>query len=193
MKRIMCISLILILLTPITSFAKQTAFSGSGDDVISIGSIKDGYVFYIEGNAQGNHFAIKAYDQKSNYLELLVNTTDSYKGITMDPSLETTMLEINASGSWKIELLPLSSLDMITPGQPYSGRGDTVLLLNSGGSIARIKGNSSENHFAVRSYSSTRTDLLVNTTDRYEGNVMLRSDPFILEIKAVGDWSIDIN
>lgn len=193
MKKIICISLALILLIPFTSFAKQTVFSGSGDDVISIGSIKDGYVFYIEGNTQENHFAIKAYDQKGDYLELLVNTTDSYKGITMDPSLETTMLEINASGSWKLELLPLSSLDMIIPGQLYSGRGDTVLLLNSGGSIARIKGNSSENHFAVRSYSSTRTDLLVNTTDRYEGNVMLRSDPFILEIKAVGDWSIDIN
>jgi hypothetical protein len=35
-------------------------------------------------------------------------------------------------------------------------------------------------------------DLLVNTTDPYEGTVPLASDTGVIEFEAVGPWSIEV-
>lgn len=31
---------------------------------------------------------------------------------------------------------------------------------------------------------------MVNTTDKYNGNVMIKGDPIIIEITAEGEWTI---
>ena len=45
---------------------------------------------------------------------------------------------------------------------------------------------------AVKSYGMNGNELMVNTTDTYSGTVMVKGEPFMLVITAVGDWSITL-
>lgn len=168
-------------------------YTGAGDDVISIEPLEGIWVLTITGNSGAHHFAVKGYDDASNYTELFVNTTEPYVGTTLDPSLSTTMLEITASGDWTIELRSVYEMETISAGQSISGTGDTVMLVSSPGKTATISGNADSHHFAVKSYGFTADDLMVNTTDPYEGKVMLKGDPFLITVDSEGDWTIALN
>lgn len=167
-------------------------YSGTGDDVIKIEKPEDGpLLLYIKGNSSSRHFAVLGYDDNDNRTQLFVNTTDSYEGITLDPGGTTTMLEVNATGSWTIETRSVRSARVLeTPGR-ISGNGDEVIQVEGAASTASVKGNPNARHFAVRGYSPM-PDLMVNTTDIYEGKVRVSRGTFILEIIAVGNWEIEL-
>lgn len=164
-------------------------YTGSGDDVVTLDPFEGVWIMEITGNDQGRHFAVSGYDASGNSTELFVNTTDPYHGIVMDPYLKTETLEISATGDWKVEVKSAFELDTIASGETYSGSGDSVLLVMSSGKTAHIAGNADGRHFAVIAYGDSG-DLLVNTTDPYDGKVMIKNDPVILVINAEGDWSI---
>lgn len=167
-------------------------YEGSGDDVIDIEKTEEGpIILYIEGNQGGGHFAVKGFASDDKSTELFVNTTDSYSGTTLDPSGETILLEISSNGSWRIESQSARSMRMVESPGMIEGTGDEVVLVQGNTSKANITGNAAGSHFAVRGYNPS-SNLLVNTTDVYEGTVRMDSDTFLLEITAVGDWSIDL-
>lgn len=165
-------------------------YTGNGDDVITLAPFDGVFVFHITGNSSKHHFAVKGYDSNGENTGLFVNTTSAYDGITIDPKQETTTLEVNASGDWIIEVQSINKMETISSGETLSGSGDTVIVVSSYGSTATISGNAGNNHFAVKSYGRKRDKLLVNTTEVYEGTVMLSGEPIVLEIDAVGEWSI---
>jgi len=125
----------------------------------------------------------------------LILTTEPYEGIRPLDFMNnewTARFEVKASGSWTIEVLPLSSLEMLTIPGTKNGEGDYVFgIIGGTPDIAKIKGNSSSRYFAVLSYGNDK-DLLVNTTDPYEGEVILDSKTILFEVKAVGKWSIEV-
>lgn len=174
--------------------AETIVFSGAGDDVIDIPLLDYFYVFHISGNKDAHHFSVKSYDSAGNYNELLVNTTDPYDGVTYDMAQNAVLLEISAVGEWTIELVDAATLKDVAAGSSISGSGDAVFLV-SGGKTADIKGNANASHFAVKSFSGygDYLDLLVNTTDPYEGKVMLKDAPRLIVVTADGDWSITVN
>lgn len=176
-------------LTPTVS----NIYTGNGDDVIEIELLPEISVFQITGNADDMHFAVKGYDTDGNSTGLFVNTTDVYSGTVIDPTQETTLLEISATGDWKVEVSSIYSQQMISIGDTISGSGDEILLIKNYGKTASIVGNASEYHFAVKTYGAKGNDLLVNTTDPYDGKVMLNDEPVIMEITAVGEWSVTLN
>ncbi|RKM55280.1 hypothetical protein D6853_11210 [Butyrivibrio sp. X503] len=200
-KRVICVPLIVTMIfivfggsahaTEAKTVAEASVYEGSGDSVIELEDRTDAWVLYVKGNSSGRHFSVKGYNEDGNGTELFVNTTDKYEGITLDPSLSTTILEISATGDWHIEQRSIFTLDIVQAGDIYTGSGDSVLLVASYGKTAKITGNKSERHFAVKSYGSSRNSLLVNTTDKYEGTVMMKGEPMMIEIKAVGDWTIE--
>jgi len=167
-------------------------YSGSGDDVIEIETLPEAWVFYVKGNAEDRFFSVKGYDENGNSTELFVATTDIYEGTTIDPQQETVMLEVSASGAWTIEVRSIYDQDMIRQGETYSGTGDDIILVYSSGTTASIQGNSAARFFAVKSYGD-RNNLLVATTDAYDGKVMLKGDPYLLEVSAQGSWSITLD
>lgn len=168
-------------------------YTGSGDDVIEVTPFADAlYVFEITGNADERYFAVESYDSQ-NKSDLLVNTTDKYSGITMDTGFDVAMLQVTATGDWQITQRSLYDMDVVEQGQTYSGTGDRIILVRGSGKTASITGNAGERYFSIQSYDSQgRGDLLVNTTDKYDGKVML-NDPIIFQVSAVGDWSITLN
>lgn len=169
--------------------------TGSGDDVLEIDSLDYYYAFRITGGAAGKHFAVTTYDANGNYSELLVNATGQYSGVTYDPSLNVGMIEVKATGEWTIEIVELLTLDIIEIGDTLTGTGDSVFSLLTAGKTATISGGAAGKHFAVTTYNGygQYNDLLVNTTDPYEGKVILEGDPVIAVVKATGDWSFTLN
>lgn len=168
-------------------------FTGTGDDVLELAPYDGIYVFYITGNAAGNHFSVTTYDENGNYGELLVNTTDPYIGMVLEEAQSAAMLEISATGDWKITQTSVYGFTPYKAGDTISGTGDGVFRVVNAGKTAQITGNSEGRHFAVHGYGATSSDLLVNTTDPYEGTVMLKCDPVLMTVNAVGEWSITLN
>lgn len=58
--------------------------------------------------------------------------------------------------------------------------------------MVSITGNKGGRHFGVTGYGDSDWDLMVNTTDPYEGTVRLpKGDFVVLEINAIGNWEIE--
>lgn len=168
-------------------------YSGSGDDVVVLDPFEGPYVFAISGNAEAHHFAVTAYDEDGDYLDLLANTTDPYQGTVIEDTFSTSTLEVKATGDWEIIQFSLYSLQALRTGMTAEGSGDEVFFVDAtDAKTATISGNKKKHHFAVKSYGWDRDNLMVNTTDPYEGTVMLKGDPFLFVVTATGDWSITL-
>lgn len=170
--------------------------SGSGDSIVDIEKLDKAMVVHIIGNKSSNHFAVINYDKEGERIELLVNTTEPYDGIRpldFENGEWTSRFEVNATGSWTIEVLPLSSLRILSVPGSIKGKGDEVfLLMGNIPDLAKITGNAKSSHFAVLGYNGGR-DLLVNTTEPYEGTVMLNKSTFIIEVIAIDNWAIEVS
>lgn len=165
-------------------------YTGSGDDVLSIEPPEVGPItLHITGNEGARHFAVESYDADGQWLDLLVNTTEPYQGVVLDLG-EAHELDISATGDWTIEVHPLRGATTVEIPGTIDGTGDYVFLLDGEPTIAHIIGNEAERHYAVETYNK-RWDLLVNTTDFYDGRVRVESDAVIVVVTAVGPWSIE--
>lgn len=171
---------------------ESISYTGSGDDVVEITLPDDRpWMLEIKGNSDSHHFAVKGYDENMGYTELFVNTTDPYSGFVIDPSLTTVLLEVSAEGNWEIIVHDLyANVPNVSEGEAISGFGDSVYEILSHGMTADISGNSDAHHFSVKTFGDSSNELLVNTTDPYEGTVMLKGNPFLLIINSESDWTI---
>lgn len=190
--------LFFFLLVQFAAYGVNT-YNGSGDDFIVIEKPDKGMpaLLVVKGNSRARHFSITSYDENRDYVDLLVNTTESYYGlvaIDLPNHTQTKYLEISAEGSWTIDVYHIGSAPKISIGNPVSESGDYVLWIEDEPVIAEITGNSSERHFSIISYDiyGNYGDLLVNTTSRYFGRVMIPKDTLLLNISAEGNWSIDL-
>lgn len=179
---------------------------GAGDDVVQIPELSGALVARIHGNPGGRHFAVETYDKFGNSASLLVNTTEPYMGIvpfnfdTYDmQDISGGLIEVKAYGEWSIEIVGLESLQSAQNSQVVGGYGDYVGYVNGSALTASVYGNEELRHFAVSAIgvdgNKTDSDLLVNTTSFYRGNVRLPSnkDGLVLIVKAVGAWAIGFN
>jgi hypothetical protein len=170
------------------------AFAGNGDSIVDVETSGPALV-HIVGNSSSRFFAVINYDANNEQIDLLVNTTDPYDGIRPLDFMEdeqTYRFEVKADGEWTIEVLPLSSIYKLEIPGEISGKGDYVFAIIGGTpDTAIINGNASSRYFGVFGYGD-RKDLLVNTTDPYNGTVLLSSDTFIIEVRAEDDWTINI-
>jgi hypothetical protein len=127
---------------------------------------------------------------------LRVNTSDPYNGIVgvdLGSKKNTIRLEIKAVGNWKIAVWHIGSAQKIKTYK--SGESDNVLWVEGEPSIAKIAGNKKSRHFSVTAYDKygNYQKLLVNTSKPYNGKVLLPKNVLLLQIKAVGDWTINLD
>lgn len=178
-----------------TPVPEPKAYSGTGDNVVDIekpGGQDQPVIAHIRGNAEGAHFAVKSFDDSGQLIDLLVNTTDPYEGVVpidFGRDERTTRLQITAAGDWQIEVRPLSTARRVSIPGSIEGIGDDVVIIDGDPDIAHITGNSDARHFAVIAYGDSY-GLLVNTTDPYDGRVVVDKDAVVLKVDAEGPWSI---
>lgn len=179
-----------------TPLPQPIHLSGSNDSIVDIDKWVGPAIIHIVANSESRHFAIMPHDE-NGMLDVLVNTTDPYDGIRpldFDENEHTTRFEINATGNWDIEIKPLVTAPHFSIPGLYQDSGDKVIILDGGTpDVARINGNAGGRHFAVLAYGARYGDVLVNTTDPYDGDVIVDVEMLILEIVATGPWSIDMS
>jgi len=173
--------------------------SGKGDDTVEIDTMGQIWIAHIKGNASGRYFSVVTYDSAGEHLDSLVETVDPYDGLRLIDFMATaqiTSFGVTATGEWSIELFPftreyLIPYVMTVPGT-VSGAGDTLVLL-SGESpdVATITGNAGARDFVVVGYGDS-LDVLIDTADPYAGTLVLDPNTILLEITAVGDWTIEV-
>ena len=178
-----------------TPAPEPKVYDGSGDSVVDIqkpDSSTPAAIAYITGNADSRFFAVIGFNATGTQTSLLVNTTDPYEGsVTLDFAQgdATTRLQVKSSGDWRIELRPIASARVVSAPGTATGSGDDVFIVSGTVDTARITGNSDSRFFAVLGYGKNR-NLLVNTTDPYDGTVVVAKDTQVIEVKAAGDWTI---
>jgi len=175
---------------------EPNVYESAGDDIIDIEKPEDELlaIMYVRGNEASRHFAINGYDAAGERTYLFVNTTDPYEGIVQlnvdSRRGDTTRLEVSGTGSWYIEIRSLRSARAASAPGKIIGEGDEVFLVEGELDTAFIVGNDAGRHFAIKGYNS-RGNLLVNTTDPYEGRVMVPSDISVIEVTGFGEWEIN--
>lgn len=177
--------------TPTTP-PEPIVLEGQGDSIVDVNKWEGPALVRVEGNAESRHFAVLTHG--GDYPDAIVNTTDVYRGVRLidfEDSL-TSRFEVNAEGGWRIEVLPLSEARVLVVPGMISGEGDEVLILDGVADLATIRGNEAERHFAVMTHGDRFPDAIVNTTDPYEGTVIVGSETTVLEVLAVGGWTIEV-
>ncbi len=178
-----------------TPVPQPLVYTGTGTNVIDIqkpGDPDGVAIVYVRGNAAGRYFGVESYGADGDQIDLLVNTTDPYEGIVlMDIRLDdqTTRLQVTAEGDWYIEVRPLTSARRITLPGTVTGTGDDVFIMDGDPDLAHVVGNADGRYFGVHAYGD-RSDLLVNTTDPFDGRVIVRRDAALMTVTAIGAWTI---
>jgi hypothetical protein len=177
----------------------HATYSGTGDDVVEISKPDEELpaLLVVTGNRKGRHFAVVARDDAGTRIGALVNTTEPYDGIVpidLPPRTNTTLLEISATGSWSIQLYSIGAAQKAEVPGTFEGEGDNVLWIEGEPSRAKIQGNTASRHFAVTAYdgNGNRLGAKVNTADPYSGSVIIPSETLLLQINAVGKWSVGL-
>lgn len=177
-----------------TPASEPITLSGSGDDIVDF--VKwEGAAIGIFTNSGSSNFIVKSFDQAGEYVDLLINTIGSYQGtvpIDFASDEQTSRFEIKSSGSWEVQILPLSAARTGAVPGVITGNSDDVVIL-TGGKPDLIKANSTgESNFIVWSFSSGGRDLIFNEIAPYSGTAMLDSSTIVLTISAEGDWSLEV-
>lgn len=177
-----------------THLPDPIVLTGSGDSVVDFENPFPVGIAHIIGNAASSYFGVTSYDVGGEMVDLLINTTEPYDGIVLLDvfDTQTTRFEIQAVGDWTIVVDSIFTARKLEVPGALEGKGDEVIFLTGATpDLANIKGNEQSSYFGVMSYGNYG-DLLVNSTDPYEGTVPMEPDSVILEFEAVGSWSIEV-
>jgi hypothetical protein len=166
-----------------------TVLTGAGDGEVELAKNAAGpAAVLISGNSASRYFAVRAVGTEDD----LVITLRPYQGVR---SLnwnggESTGFEVRATGSWRIEVLPLSAIPKFNGS--FNGDGDMVVHFTGDGSLAEIIGNAAGRYFHVRTLGPDGTDRLVNTAQKYSGSSQISGGPQFFEVQAIGPWTINV-
>lgn len=175
--------------------ADPAHYEGVGDDTISIEPPSDGpFLLEVSGNDEGQYFVVTGYDSGGNVTANFIATTDPFDGVTVDPSGDTVELEIMAPGAWTVDLHPLGAAPTLSVPGRITGSGSDVFRIEGTPTTARIQGNDDAKYFNVKGFSSEGnwTALLVDSTDPYDGQVSVPDGTAMIDVDAIGDWTIEI-
>jgi hypothetical protein len=163
--------------------------TGAGDAAVELaGNAAGPAAVHISGNLASRYFAVRAVGTEDD----LVITLRQYQGVR---SLnwnggESTGFEVRATGSWRIEVLPLSAIPKFNGS--FSGDGDMVVHFTGDGSLAEIIGNDAGRYFHVLALGPDGTGRLVNTAQKYSGSSQISGGPQFFEVQAIGPWTITV-
>lgn len=170
--------------------------TGSGDSILDVDKPDSPMLVSIKGNSCSRYFGVTALDENNEPLDLLVNVTDPYEGsgpLDFFDFQLTKRLQVESNCEWEISILSLGAARVLTVPGSISGTGDELFLLDGETpDLVHVVGNSEGRYFGVFGYSDF-PDLVVNTTDPYDGTGILSVDTVAIEVESIGEWTIEIS
>lgn len=169
--------------------------SGSGAQATETFTLTSGFATFEATHDGGSNFVLDLLDANGNSMELLVNEIGSYNGKTfaLIPSDGDYLLNIDADGSWNINISQAMSTNPESIPTTIQGSGDDVAFVDLESGLRRFGfKHTGESNFAVMVNGQS---LLVNEIGNYEGSTAQKvndTGTYILSIQADGDWSISI-
>lgn len=182
--------------TTTTTAPPPPPFDGVGPSVIDVTKGDEAFVAFITANAAGSYCGIKSFDAAGEQVDLLVNTTEPYEGlrpVDFELGQRTARFQVECEGPWHIELRPLDTLVGVGAGETRVHRGDDVFVVRDADTLT-ISGNAESRYMGVHAYDVDDGDieLLVNTTDPYQGEV-IAPETAIVVVQSETDWSVTNN
>jgi hypothetical protein len=174
-------------------------FTGKGDSILDVHFPEWG-VIHIIGNSDSRYFSVESLSNSGETIDYIASSSEPYDGYRLiDLSTEkAARLKITAYGPWEITYFPsvYGFHPLIYPGK-YQGTGDDVLLLipanpKTKPDTAIITGNSAGRYFSINAYNEDGQNYLASSSDPYEGTVIIPPGTIIIEVDAVGSWTIEI-
>lgn len=171
--------------------------SGSGYQIIDFDNpFETGVIHAVHQG--GSNFVIKSLDANNEMIDLLVNTIGNYDGMRLiDPGVEdhTMRFEVKADGAWTITVYPIALeylhiLDL--PGE-YQSQHDDVVILRGGTPDIMEYSFDGESNAIVHAIGHSGVDYVVNEIAPVKGSTLLSGDARILDVQAVGPWTIKIS
>lgn len=137
------------------------------------------------------------HDGKSNFIVsavrdrkiLLVNTIGQYRGQRLIVGPEPFLFDIDADGTWTIEMGPVQ-----TGGRPeFSGRGDAVgSAFDPPANGAWTISHDGKSNFIAELHCAGRSDLVENAIGRVDASAVVTfgRGPCLWEVQADGNWRL---
>ena len=196
----------------ITNRPDPIIYTGNGDATVVFSGLEEklapAWVFVVDGNDEERFFTVSGYADNPDATMCFVSGLFPYHGAFLDYDpfsgyLSTRTFEIGSFGECSVAAHSIYSMPACYKGVEYNGAGDAVLIVPEDNvTEITVKGNMGtqnlygeqvKSYFAVKSHTPKTQELLVNATEGYSGTVNIKNDPYIIQITAVGEWSITIN
>jgi hypothetical protein len=168
--------------------------TGTGDSVEVVDWSGPGLLHITYTGPLG--FTVDCYDANNKLTNWSVFTIGDYEGtrpFDFFDYQDTTHIKVTAHGNWEIQILPLNRIRRVEIPGTFTGIGDDVVAFMGSGIPDQlvVDASTAKDNFFVISYSDT-IDVLVNERAPYTGTVMINERAIILQVIAVGDWSVNV-
>lgn len=186
-----------MLLVAGTAAGQHAEFAGSGDDRIAIHKPDRALpaLATIHGGAASHPFTVVARDGDEAPIDTLVYATGPYTGtvpIDLGSATVTQSLAVDAEGAWDVRIYPIQAAAGVW--ERYEGAGDGVLWIEREPRAITVIGNEAGGDFSVVAYNrrGQKIETVVETDEPYEATHSLEPEALLLEIRADGPWSVDV-
>lgn len=179
-----------------TPLPQPIVLTGTGDSVVDFSKWDGPAILHVTHNGGGN-FVLWNNDASGNHIDLLINTIGSYQGTLPLDFLDieqTTRFEVNAGGTWEIQVLPFAMVRKENIPGIIQGVGDEVIAFTGAASPDLLKADASgaSGNFVVFTFGDSGRDLALNEIAPYTGTVAAARGTYVIVITATGPWSIEV-
>jgi hypothetical protein len=170
---------------------------GSGDDVVLLDDPLSLAAIEVFGNESGRYFSISPILSSGETAGSLVIATEPVNGTVLLDAVESNAVqgfEISASGPWTLVIKSIAEVPILGPGATLEGAGHALVRIypTPGLITLSVTGNEGGRYFSVRSHGDQPRSVILSA-DPYAGSVRLEPGTTLLEITAIGPWSITLN
>ena len=177
---------------------EQIFLEGSGDDVVVLDSPISLAAMDVSANASGRYFGIKPILVTGESGISLVNTTDPFDGTVLLLGTDQDAIvgfEVSSNGPWTFLIKSIAEVPYLGRTETIEGSGDALVRVDEtvGLTTITVNGNEEGRYFGIRPHGARYSVSVINTTDPYSGTVRLDPGTLLLEITAIGSWSITLD
>ncbi len=161
------------------------------DDPISLAAMD------VFGNESGRYLTIRPVLSSGKTGDSLVLAVEPVNGTVLLEGSGSNAIqgfEISAIGPWTLVIKSIAEVPIVEPGTTLEGAGHALVRMNATQGLVTLSvtGNEAGRAFSVRSHGDRSRSVILGV-DPYDGTVRLEPGTTLLEITAIGPWSVTLN